>query len=65
MSMEVKAEYAQEPEDTPEDEAVDVENTESASPVDTGPSKQGGLGRGVAWWALPHPPHTPPCLGQG
>ena len=37
MSMEVKAEYAEEPEDTPEDEAVDVENSGSASPADTAP----------------------------
>ena len=71
MSMEMKAEYAKEheelaevaSEDTPEDAAVHVENTESASPVVPGPGKQGGLG--VAWWAPPHPPDPAPCVGLG
>ena len=52
ISIEEKAEYAEEPAglpedarvDTPEDAAVDVKNTESASPVVPGPSKQGCWG---------------------
>ena len=35
--------------DTPEDAAVDVEDTESACPIVPGPGKHGGWGRGVAW----------------
>ena len=51
--------------DTPEDAAVDVEDTESACPIVPGPSNQGGLWEGVSWWALPHPPDPAPCVGLG
>ena len=51
-------------ENIPEDAAV-VEATESACPIVPVPGKQGGLGEGVAWWAVPHPPDPAPCMGLG
>ena len=61
------AEVTEEPaeiirDDTLEDAAVDVEDTESSCPIVPGPDKQEGLGEGIAWWALPHPLDPAPCM---